>query len=353
MDDALAPAIDDLVRRRWPGSRLADLAPLAGDFSTRRYLRARVAGGAAPATVVVMALAGSGLPLSSEELGLFPEPPRELPFVDVHRLLGAAGVPVPALYVAAVDRGLLLLEDAGDVLLWDRVQAAPAEAEALYRRAIDVLLVLHVRGTAHPDRASIAFAQRFDERLWRWELEHFLEYGVERRLGRPLAAAARRGFEESFAAIAAELARAPVVLSHRDYHSWNILMRGDDPVVLDFQDALLAPAEYDLASLLTDRITPRVVDPGLEGRLLAYYWGGRGGDPRRYRLTVLHRALKVIGRVHYVALEKGKRAPLAFLPDAVATVRRQLAALAIPGGLAAELEALPWPGDAPAPGAGP
>ena len=41
------------------------------------------------------------------------------------------------------------------------------------------------------------------------------------------------------------------VLSHRDFHSWNILVRGDAPFVIDFQDALLAPPEYDLASLLT------------------------------------------------------------------------------------------------------
>jgi len=58
------------------------------------------------------------------------------------------------------------------------------------------------------------------------------------------------GFEASFAALTAELADAPLVLSHRDYHGWNILLRGDDPFIIDFQDALLAPPEYDLASLL-------------------------------------------------------------------------------------------------------
>jgi aminoglycoside/choline kinase family phosphotransferase len=296
-----------------------------------------------------MVLAGSGLPLSSEELGLFTEPPRELPFIDVHRLLTAIGAPVPAIHFADVDAGLLLLEDGGDVLLWDRVSvAAAAEAERLYRRAIDVLLVLHVRGSAHADRSSIAFAQRFDARLYRWELEHFLEFGIERRLGTPLGARARAVFDASFDAIATELAEGEVVLSHRDFHSWNILMRGDAPLLIDFQDALLAAPEYDLASLLTDRITPRVVSPAMEARLLAYYWAARGerdarARRRRYRLTALHRALKVIGRIHYVAIEKQMAAPLAFLPDVVVTVRRLLGELERAGGLAEEFAALPWP----------
>ena len=104
------------------------------------------------------------------------------------------------------------------------------------------------------------------------------------------------------------------------------------------------------ASLLTDRITPRIVDPEMEERLLAYYWQRRDDTPRadpghghRYRVVALHRALKVIGRIHYVALEKGKPAPLAFVPDVVATVRRMLVGLDLPGGLAAEFAALSWP----------
>lgn len=348
MDDARKAAIADLVRRRWPHARVASLDHLAGDFSARRYFRATLAGGDAPATLVVMVLAGSGLPLSSEELGVFPEAPRELPFLDVHRLLTTIGAPVPAIYVADVDAGLILHEDGGDVMLWDRVSAAPGEAEALYRRAIDALLILHTRGTASPDRGSIAFKQRFDRRLYTWELEHFLEYGVERRLERALAPRVRAAFQESFDAIAAELDGVAPVLSHRDYHSWNILVRGDAPFIIDFQDALLAPAEYDLASLLTDRITPRVVTPALAGRLLEYYWRARGeragaAHRRRYLLTALHRVLKVIGRIHYSAIVKQKPAPLAFLPDVVATARRLLAEVRVPGGLAAEFAALPWP----------
>jgi hypothetical protein len=58
--------------------------------------------------------------------------------------------------------------------------------------------------------------------------------------------------------------------------------------------------------------------------------------------------LKVIGRIHYIAIEKQKPAPLAFLPDVVATARRFLVEAPLPGGLAEEFAALPWPDAAPA-----
>ena len=346
MRDDHSPVIATLVRERWPGAELGELVHLAGDFSARRYLRGHLRGGGAPPTIVVMVLAGSGLPFSSEELGLFPEPLAELPFLDVHRLLSTIGAPVPAIYVAAVERGLLLLEDAGDVVLWDAATAVPRDAEAYYRRAIDALLILHERGTRHEPKTSIAFQQRLDERLLRWELEHYLEWGIERRLGVTLSADARRAYDESFDFIAREIAAADTVLSHRDYHSWNILWRDDRPVMIDFQDAFLAPAEYDVASLLTDRITPRLVDPAMETRLLDYYWTARGRaadcDRRLYALVALHRALKVVGRLHYIALAKGKPGPLAFLPDVVATTARFFAELAIPGPLASEFAAQSW-----------
>ena len=43
--DAVAPAIAAVVARRWPGARVTALAHVAGDFSARRYLRARTTDG--------------------------------------------------------------------------------------------------------------------------------------------------------------------------------------------------------------------------------------------------------------------------------------------------------------------
>ena len=66
-------------------ARLLSLSPLAGDASSRRYYRARLQGPTEPRSVIVMELAGSALPLSSEELAIFSEPPKELPFLKIGR----------------------------------------------------------------------------------------------------------------------------------------------------------------------------------------------------------------------------------------------------------------------------
>ena len=61
----------------------------------------------------------SSLPLSSEELAVFKEPPKELPFLNLHRFLTNIGVRVPSLYGQWEKEGILLLEDLGDIALWD------------------------------------------------------------------------------------------------------------------------------------------------------------------------------------------------------------------------------------------
>jgi hypothetical protein len=164
-------------------AEIASISPLAGDASSRRYYRVHLRGAGAPASVVAMQLPPeSPLPLSSEELAVFKEPPKELPFLNVHRFLSDIGVRVPRLYREWQKDGILVLEDLGDTALWDRVQGLSAsEILAWYQKAIDELLKIHIQGTAHRDIQCIAFQQRFDFRLYMWEFDHFLEYGLKKR----------------------------------------------------------------------------------------------------------------------------------------------------------------------------
>ena len=166
-------------------AQLSSLVALAGDASSRRYYRAHLNGIAAPQSMIVMELPpGSVLPLSSEELAIFKDGPKELPFLNVHRFLSAIGAKVPTLYGQWETDGLLFIEDLGDTALWDRVQGL-AESEVLtwYQKAIDELLHLQLQGTKLRDDSCIAFQQRFDAKLYMWEFEHFIEWGLQKRSG--------------------------------------------------------------------------------------------------------------------------------------------------------------------------
>ncbi len=282
--------------------------------------------------------AGSSLPLSSEELAVFKEGPKELPFLNLHRFLSRIGVRVPRLYGHWEAEGIFLLEDLGDTALWDRVQGlSPSEVLAWYQKAIDELLVLQIRGTAQRDEACIAFQQRFDFRLYMWEFEHFLEYGLIKRPDAHVDNPTLEQLRTAFKAIAERLDRQPTCLNHRDYHSWNLMICDDAVAVIDFQDALLAPAQYDLASLLNDRITDSVIRPDLEASLLRYFLERRAEAEKRtidgdefqeiYLLSAIQRDLKVVGRFFYLDIVKGKPGYKKFIPATVRRLQRNLARL--------------------------
>jgi aminoglycoside/choline kinase family phosphotransferase len=309
------------------------LTPLAGDASSRRYYRAALSGDA-PASLIVMELAGSSLPLSSEELAVFARPPAELPFLSLHRFLSRIGVRVPALYGQWPDEGVLFLEDLGDRSLWDAAQALAGDDTAkLYQKAIDELIKIHVLGTKGRDEACIAFQQRFDFRLYMWEFEHFLEFGFSSSAKAP-AGDDRSLLQRAFERMARDLERQTPCLNHRDFHSWNLMVRDGEIAVIDFQDALLAPMQYDLASLLNDRETDRVIDGRLEELLIDYYLRRRrefGEAPvdraaffECYVLSALQRDFKVVGRFEYLARVKGKPQYKKYLPPTLRRLRRNL-----------------------------
>ena len=264
MNAQIRQAVDAAVAAVWGRKARVDrVTPLTGDASSRSYARLALTGNG-PATTVVMLLAGSGLSVSSDELAVFTEPLKELPYMNVHRFLQPLGVRIPEVYYDGQKEGFLLLEDIGDTPLRDAAQGRPKEEiEHLYRQAIDQLVLLQVEGTRRRTDSCIAFQQRFDHRLFLWEFEHFIEWGLEKREGKSLSVGEGSELRSIFEHISTTLAQAPIFLNHRDYHSWNLFVQNGEIRVIDFQDALLTPAPYDLETLLNDRDTPTVITPEL------------------------------------------------------------------------------------------
>ncbi len=322
-------SIADALARRWPGARAERIVALRGDASSRRFWRVFVESGdaTAPPTAIAVDLGPDDLPLYARALKLLPEPLSEPPWVNVHRFLASIGAAVPELYFAPPGTRLLLVEDVGDVALFEAAKQEPSRAGELYRLALDELTLFHAKGTQRPDPRCIAFRVAYDERLFAWEMEQFVECGM--------ADAGPAAIQPELRELAARLGNLPRVLSHRDFHGQNLFVQNDSVIrVLDFQDALMAPAAQDLAVLLTTRDTATIIAPTLESDLLSYYLDGmkrRGADVtgtaeflESYRLCVLQHALKAIGR--FTWLERaGKSGYLAYLPHCLEQARRMLA----------------------------
>jgi aminoglycoside/choline kinase family phosphotransferase len=310
-------------------TRVVSTETLTGDASSRSYVRLRLDGGTAPATVVAMVFGADRTPLGSDEI-TGDVTPSELPFLNVGRWLAREGFPVPAIHWG--DDALLLLEDIGDTTLWAAASAAPARTVELFGAAVDLLVRLQVAGARRPDPRCYAFAQRFEDRLARWEIHHFVEHGIETRRGRALPDAERRAILAALEPLTTPFAAPDLVFVHRDFMPWNLHVQDGRLRLIDFQDALLGPDAYDLAALLADRTTSTLVNAAAEAVLLDRFRAARAaagmpveGDlADRYRRCGLQRVLKVVGRFHLLEIVKKKPGYLAYLPPMYAVGRRWL-----------------------------
>jgi aminoglycoside/choline kinase family phosphotransferase len=304
------------------------LVKLQGDASTRSYFRISFLQGEVPQTRILMVLGQSdrGIRSHSEEATSRGEVEcAELPFINVQRHLRACGVAVPEILHYDAARGWMLLEDLGDQTLSEAIRgASEAQIEVLYRKAIDLLIQMQRKGG---QGTSVAAGRSFDQALLRWEFDHFIEYGIEARQGSPLPEKAGREIRAWFSDIALRLSLLPRVFTHRDYHSRNLMVQspGDPIRVLDFQDALMGPCQYDLASLLRDAYVE--LPEALIDRLIAYYLDGMGEQPlfrELFDLMSIQRNLKAAGRFVYIDKVKGNDRFLQYVPPTLAKVRRNL-----------------------------
>jgi aminoglycoside/choline kinase family phosphotransferase len=306
---------------------------LAGDASNRRYFRVRLQGH--PFGVILMQLAEpEGFKQSEEAVSGSSAHITELPFTNVLTHLRKTGVTVPQLYHYDHEAGLLYLEDFGDLTLAEACREADtATVRSLYGRATDLLVQFQVRGTTPNDAGCIAFHRRFDVPLLMWEFDHFLEYGVTARQGRSMEPADEAAVRKECQRIAELLAGQPQVFVHRDYHSRNLMVDAGRIGIIDFQDALMGPATYDLASLLKDAYIE--LDETLVDQLVERFLDGlaahkqicvnRAAFRRLFDLTSIQRNLKAAGR--FVYIDRVKRNPkfLADIPRVLGYVKRNLA----------------------------
>lgn len=309
------------------GAAPGEIHPLAGDASSRAYYRVHLQPGGEARSALLMEFPPDQSPLGSEEATEGECPITELPFLNVARHLERVGVPVPKIYVAAVEQGLLLLEDLGNTHLYDVISSHDEDEHALglklFGRAIDVMALMHERASERAeDNDCTAFYQRMSQKLFAWEFDHFLEYGAEVPMGEKIPERERAQLKELFAGISKELAGLPRVFTHRDYHSQNILVSHDRIVLIDFQDALMGPSVYDLASLLRDRYFG-LSEEEIDGFLQRYLHGRPDSAEakmdfdklrRLFDLQVLQRNMKAAGRFVYIDRVKGKSHLLVHLP---------------------------------------
>lgn len=231
-------------------------------------------------------------------------------FVALARLLRAGGIRAPEVHAVDFERGFLLVEDLGE-----RDFAAAyrqGETDAALEGAIQALVLLQSlpRGDIPP----------YTEARFADELDIFAQWLI----GKLLASALPPWFPRLCATLVAATQAVPQRPVHRDYHSRNLIWRHDGTVgVVDFQDALIGPATYDIASLLRDCYhafdEPTVAKWRQRYLDLARVGVAEDEFARAFDLTALQRQLKAVGIFARLWLRDGRRSHLS---DIVPVLRR-------------------------------
>ena len=304
----LEPPVATFLARH--GHARANSAALPGDASARRYLR----------------LEGAGLLLMEDRT----DPVGFAAFLRIARHLNALGLSAPRVIGADPAVGLALIEDFG-LTTYSAQLARGVDEEKLYRLAMDALLHLH----GHALAADVT-APAYDLPTLLDELSIFSEWFLKAlKPGEDIS-----GFEQEFRTLWAKalepLKNAPQTLVLRDFHVDNLMELEERSGVqrcglLDFQDAVLGPAEYDLVSLLQD--ARRDLSGGLEAKMLAHYIerapenaGGADAITHRYHLLGAQRHTRIAGVFLRLAKRDGKPGYLTFMSRVLRQMQAAFAA---------------------------
>jgi len=271
--------------------------PLAADASFRKYER-------------LSGLRGTAVLMDAP-------PPQEnvRPFLKIARHLSALGYSAPTILAEDATVGLLLLEDLGDDT-FTRLLAAGADEAALYRLAVDLLIDLHRRAEV----ATIDLPLYDDERLLR-EVSLLTDWYMP-AIGRPASPAVRDDYMARWREVLEMFHGVRTTLVLRDYHVDN-LMRLPGRIgiaacgLLDFQDAVIGPAAYDLVSLLEDArrdIAPELVKAMIGRYFDAFPSMNRDEFLAGYTVLGAQRSAKIVGIFTRLMVRDGKPHYLGHIP---------------------------------------
>lgn len=207
------------------------------------------------------------------------------PFVAIGNALHARGFSAPAIHHSNLDDGFLISEDLGDAGVIEGEPPRPIVAR--YEAATDLLVALHRQAlpATLPVAGSSPYAiPTFDVAAMLIEVSLLLDWYLPDR-GVAVTDAMREGFFALWGEILAPVLARPETWVIRDFHSPNLIWRAERRGIarvgiIDFQDAVLGPAAYDVASLAQDARLD--IPEQLEISLLSRYVLGRRMHDRNF-----------------------------------------------------------------------
>ncbi len=247
-------------------------------------------------------------------------------WVDISVFLRDIHIPVPRLLCSDPVRCLILMEDLGGTDLWSLRDAPWETRRTLYQKTLAVVNRLHSFPENEFPSSRVRIMESFGPDLYRWERNYFMDSFVRAFCGIELEPSFEEGLETELTSLAERLEGSMHGLVHRDLQSQNVMIRHEQPFLIDFQGMRFGSPFYDLGSLLADPYVRFSVSE--QEDLLSFYYGlsGREMDWRAFqayfRAASAQRLMQALGAYGFLGLKKGLNVFLGHIPAGIDQLQR-------------------------------
>ena len=246
-------------------------------------------------------------------------------FIAIDRALIAHGFCAPAIKHYDCDEGFILLENIGSEGVLDAQGKPIAER---YIKSAEMLAALHIKkidshlsGHDAPDYQIPAYSRR----AMMIEVALLADWYWPDKTGNAMTKSQRADYDAAWNTVLDNIEACEQSLVLRDFHSPNIIWQDHQKGVkhiglIDFQDAVIGPSAYDLASLGRDARVD--ISSELEAEICDAYYIARNHDTSfdrasfeaAYAIMAAQRNAKILGIFIRLNRRDGKPAYLKHLP---------------------------------------
>ncbi len=244
------------------------------------------------------------------------------------------GIAVPELYAVDFKKQIVLQADIGNTMLQNVLGNTSIEKEKKYLSDAASILskVRQINFKDHQGPLPV-----FNMEKLSFEINHSLKHYISSYLQKSNEVEELKKLWEP---VLKKITTYPTVLCHRDYHSRNLMFNNNDNkiVVIDFQDSMLGPIQYDLCSLLDDcylkyqpasyqsvmrnffdqALSEKLVTPSFEEFFVQYHY------------VKLQRQFKAIGSFTYMWAEKNNVKYLKYISYVMESMKASFTSLDLP-----------------------
>lgn len=240
-------------------------------------------------------------------------------YADIDVFLSEISVSVPRLICHDPAQCLMIIEDMGDVDLWSLRHKSWEVRKTLYQKTLEIINRLHSFHIDDFPHDRVKLMGGFDPALYCWEQDYFREHFIGGVCRIDLDKSIRQGFEAELLNLSERLLGTKQTLIHRDLQSQNIMIKDNEPYLIDFQGMRTGCPLYDIGSLLNDPYV-EFSEAEIEELLFFYYkiagwdWGFSSFQDCFWEASC-QRLMQALGAYGFLGLTKGLKSFLEHIPS--------------------------------------